>query len=123
MLSKKLRLTLPIAAAAVMAAVIPAGTAHAIDAVNCGPSDYLKVDVHYEGTSGRVNTSFCFANRGVHDFTQEWPTLKAVWVDKISTGNNRVTYYDSNSAVVTYSKHFIITFPNNPPRVDRIEIL
>ncbi|MEU1873872.1 beta/gamma crystallin domain-containing protein [Streptomyces sp. NPDC048376] len=123
MLSKKLRITLPMAAAAVMTAVMPVGTAHAIDRVNCGPSDYLKVDVHYEGPSGRVDTAYCFANRGVHDFTQEWPTQKAVWVDKISTGNNRVKYYDSNGAVVTYSKNFIITFPSRPPHVDRIEIL
>ncbi|WP_030382805.1 MULTISPECIES: beta/gamma crystallin domain-containing protein [unclassified Streptomyces] len=120
MLSKKLRLALPIAAAAVMTAVIPAGTAHAIDRVNCGPSDYLKVDVHFEGVSGWVDTTYCFANRGVYDFT--WDN-RSVWVDKIDTGNNRVKYYDHNGAVVTYSKNFIITFPNNPPLVDRIEIL
>jgi hypothetical protein len=123
MLSKKLRIALPVAAAAVMTAVIPAGTAHAIDRVSCGPSDYLKVDVHYEGNSGRVDTSFCFANKGVYDFTRERPTEKPVWVDKISTGNNRIKYYDNNGAVVEYSKHFIITFPNNPPRVNQIEIL
>ncbi|WP_234307525.1 MULTISPECIES: beta/gamma crystallin domain-containing protein [unclassified Streptomyces] len=106
-----------------MTAVIPAGTAHAIDQVSCGPSDYLKVDFHYEGPSGQVHTAYCFANRGVHDFTHSWPMQTSVWVDKISTGNNKVKYYDNNGDVVTYSKNFIITFPNKPPLVDRIEIL
>ncbi|WP_158709333.1 MULTISPECIES: hypothetical protein [unclassified Streptomyces] len=51
MQSRKLRLALPVAAAAVMAVVIPTGTAHAIDRLECGPSDYLQVDVHWQDRS------------------------------------------------------------------------
>ncbi|MFE2276768.1 beta/gamma crystallin domain-containing protein [Streptomyces sp. NPDC059454] len=122
MLSRKLRLALPVAAAAVMAVVMPAGTAHAIDKVNCGPSDYLRADVHGQDYIGSFNLSFCFANKGTYNFAASGPGT-AVWVDKISTGNNRVKYHDVNGTTVTYPKHYIITFPNRPPHVDWIEIL
>lgn len=119
MLSKKIRLVLPVAAAAVMTAVIPAGTAHAISRVNCGPTDYLQVWDHHIDPITHLPTvgQWCFANRGTADFGS------GIWVDKISTGNNTVRYYDVNGAVVSYPKNFIITFPNNPPHVSRIEIL
>lgn len=122
MLSRKLRVALPAAAAAVMAAVIPTGTAHAIDLVNCGPSDYLRADVHGQNTNGTFNLSYCLANKGIYNFEESGPG-SVVWVDKISTGNNRVQYHDVNGAIVTYPKHYIITFPNRPPHVDWIEIL
>jgi len=118
MLSKKLRLALPVAAAAVMAAVVPTGTAHAIDRVNCGPSDYLQIWYHFP--LGETKTR-CFANKGYYDFTTV--SEGVVWVEKISTGNNAVRFYDTNGSTRDYRKNFIITFPNNPPEMAHIEIL
>ncbi|MDQ0789926.1 beta/gamma crystallin domain-containing protein [Streptomyces sp. B3I8] len=119
MLSRKLRLALPVAAAAVLAAVVPTGSAHAISGVPCGPSDYLQVwDHHIDPIfHAPVVGQWCFANKGRADFGS------GIWVDKISTGNNAVRYYDVNGTVVSYPKNFIITFPNNPPHVGAIEIL
>lgn len=119
MLSRKLRLALPVAAAAIMAAVVPTGSAHAISRVDCGPSDYLEVYSNPILLPGGVIVPgvTCFANKGYYYFGG------TVTVNKISTGNNAVKYYDDNGAVISYPKHFIITFPNNPPHVHAVEIL
>ncbi|NUV38375.1 beta/gamma crystallin domain-containing protein, partial [Streptomyces sp. KAI-27] len=45
------------------------------------------------------------------------------WVDKISTGNNVVKYYDANGDVVKIDRNKAISYPNRPPKVKAIEIL
>ncbi|MEU7106376.1 beta/gamma crystallin domain-containing protein, partial [Streptomyces sp. NPDC046215] len=44
-------------------------------------------------------------------------------VDKISTGNNDLIYYDANGDSVKIERWHEITFPNRPPKVKAIEIL
>jgi hypothetical protein len=101
-----------------MTAVIPTGSAHAISRVECGPSDYLEVYTDIVLPDGWWTTHVdCFANKGYYDFGG------TLVVNKISTGNNAVKYYDDNGVVISYPKNFIITFPNRPPHVHAIEIL
>lgn len=111
---RKLRQAAVAAATAVaVAATLPAGAAHAIDAVECGRSDFLHVWGHSDVTG---NVEWCFANKGP-------AYLAGLWVDKISTGNNLVRYYDWNGDVIDLPKNHIRSFPNRPPKVRYIEIL
>ncbi|WP_239010302.1 beta/gamma crystallin domain-containing protein [Streptomyces sp. 769] len=67
------------------------------------------------GSDGRDSVD-CYANRGRTDF-DEW------WVDRISTGDNDLIYYDENGDSVKIERWHDITFPNRPPKVSAIEIL
>lgn len=102
-----------LAAAAAFTMMGPAGTASAIDHVTCDPgAGYLKIWSH---SNGRDSVD-CYANRGKTNFGG-W------WVDKISTGNNDVKYYDANGDVVKIDRGRTISYPNRPPKVKAIEIL
>ncbi|MBT2416140.1 oxidoreductase [Streptomyces sp. ISL-12] len=102
-----------VAAAAAFTLVGPTGTAHAINKVTCDPDKaFLKIWSHMNGT----DSVDCYANAGKTNFGG-W------WVDKISTGNNDVKYYDNNGDVVKIARNTVINFPNRPPKVNAIEIL
>ncbi|MFJ7206117.1 beta/gamma crystallin domain-containing protein [Streptomyces sp. NPDC098789] len=99
-------------AAASFTLTIP-GNAYAIDHVECrGGESFLKIWSH----SGGSDSVDCYANKGRTDFGG-W------WVDKISTGNNDLIYYDANGDSVRINRWTEITFPNRPPKVNSIEIL
>lgn len=101
------------AAAATLTMAVPTGNAYAIDHVECrGGEDFLKIWSH----SGGTTSVDCYANRGRTGFGG-W------WVDKISTGNNDLIYYDANGDSVKIERWHEITFPNRPPKVVSIEIL
>ncbi|MFJ4902752.1 beta/gamma crystallin domain-containing protein [Streptomyces sp. NPDC088727] len=102
-----------IAATAAVTMVMPTSNAFAIDHVECrGGEHFLKVWSHLDG---RTSVD-CYANKGRTGFGS-W------WVDRISTGNNDLIYYDANGDSVRINRWTDITFPNNPPRVKDIEIL
>ncbi|MER6511629.1 beta/gamma crystallin domain-containing protein [Nonomuraea sp. NPDC001636] len=102
-----------LAAAATLTVAVSGGPAFAIDHVTCDPdAGYLQIWSH---SNGRDSVD-CYANRGRTDFGG-W------WVDKISTGNNDVKYYDANGDVVRINRHTVMTYPNRPPKVASIEIL
>ncbi|MFI6348010.1 beta/gamma crystallin domain-containing protein [Streptomyces sp. NPDC050560] len=111
MFSKKWLVAAPVAAAAVLGVMVPSGSAYAINKVDCGHPGFLNI---YSHTTG-VKFHRCYANAGT--------TSLGEWVDKITTGNNRVKYYDANGSTRTYPKNYVITFPNNPPKVSKIQIL
>ncbi|GAA0454795.1 hypothetical protein GCM10009544_16930 [Streptomyces stramineus] len=101
------------AAAGALTVAVPTGNAFAIDHVECrGGENFLKIWSH---NGGRQSVD-CYANRGRTDFGG-W------WVDKISTGNNDLIYYDANGDSVKIERWHEITFPNRPPKVKAIEIL
>ncbi|MEV5594988.1 beta/gamma crystallin domain-containing protein [Streptomyces sp. NPDC052496] len=117
MLSKKKRVgrsvAVAFAAAAAFTMTMPTGSAYAIDKVECrGGENFLKIWSH----SGGRQSVDCYANRGRTNFGG-W------WVDKISTGNNDLIYYDANGDSVRINRWTEITFPNRPPKVNSIEIL
>ncbi|MFJ2738140.1 beta/gamma crystallin domain-containing protein [Streptomyces sp. NPDC087440] len=102
-----------IAAAATLTLAMPTSNAFAIDKVECrGGENFLKIWSH----SGGRDSVDCYANRGRTDFGG-W------WVDKISTGNNDLIYYDVNGDSVRINRWTEITYPNRPPKVKSIEIL
>ncbi|MFD5394336.1 beta/gamma crystallin domain-containing protein [Streptomyces sp. NPDC127097] len=101
------------AAAAAFTVTVPTGNAFAIDKVPCrGGENFLKIWSH----SGGRQSVDCYANAGKISFGG-W------WVDKISTGNNDLIYYDENGDSVKIERWHEITFPNRPPKVSDIEIL
>ncbi|MGW2679197.1 beta/gamma crystallin domain-containing protein [Streptomyces sp. NPDC001436] len=101
------------AAAASLTLTVP-GNAFAIDHVECrGGEDFLKIWSH--SGDGRSSVD-CYANKGRTGFGS-W------WVDRISTGNNDLIYFDANGDSVRINRWTDITFPNRPPKVDSIEIL
>ncbi|MFF8369936.1 beta/gamma crystallin domain-containing protein [Streptomyces lydicus] len=101
------------AAAAALTLAVPTGNAFAIDHVACrGGENFLKIWSH----SGGNQSVDCYANAGRTDFGG-W------WIDKISTGNNDLIYYDANGDSVKIERWHEITFPNRPPKVTAIEIL
>ncbi|KRV50571.1 oxidoreductase [Wenjunlia vitaminophila] len=105
--------TVAFAAAAAFTMTVPSGNAFAIDHVQCrGGENFLKIWSH----SGGRQSVDCYANRGKTSFGG-W------WVDKISTGNNDLIYYDANGDSVKIERWREITFPNRPPKVNAIEIL
>ncbi|WP_410659870.1 beta/gamma crystallin domain-containing protein [Amycolatopsis sp. lyj-112] len=101
------------AAAAVFTLAVPTGTSFAIDRIPCKDGEnFLKIWSHLGG-----GTSVdCYANRGRISFGG-W------WIDRISTGNNDLVYYDSNGSDVRINRWTDISFPNRPPKVRVIEIL
>ncbi|MEV7045661.1 beta/gamma crystallin domain-containing protein [Amycolatopsis sp. NPDC051061] len=110
--ARKAAVTLTAAAVALCSLFVTAGTASAATKVPCTGSDLLEIWWHSH--SGDASAHECFANSGT-------VTVRA-WVDKISTGNNDITYFDFNGSVVSISRWNIVTFPNNPPDVDAINI-
>ncbi len=106
-------MAMALAAAAAFTMTGPATTASAINKVTCNPgAGYLKIWSHMNGR----DSVDCYANRGKTNFGN-W------WVDKISTGNNDVKYYDANGDVVKINRGKTISYPNRPPKVKAIEIL
>ncbi|MEU5864393.1 beta/gamma crystallin domain-containing protein [Nonomuraea sp. NPDC047529] len=102
-----------LAAAAAFTATIPISPAFAIDHVECrGGENFLKIWSHLNGR----DSVDCYANHGRTDFGG-W------WVDRISTGNNDLIYYDANGDSVKIERWHDISFPNRPPKVSSIEIL
>ncbi|MFJ1581185.1 beta/gamma crystallin domain-containing protein [Streptomyces sp. NPDC088147] len=116
MISKSWRVAraLAVSLAAVTALTVStSGNAYAIDHVECrGGENFLKIWSH----SGGRQSVDCYANRGRTSFGG-W------WVDKISTGNNDLIYYDANGDSVRINRWTEISFPNRPPKVNSIEIL
>ncbi|MEU5383656.1 beta/gamma crystallin domain-containing protein [Kitasatospora cineracea] len=105
--------TLAFAAAAAFTVAVPGGNAYAIDHIECkGGENYLKIWSHLDGQQ----SVDCYANAGRTDFGG-W------WIDRISTGNNDLVYYDVNGDSVKIERWHDITFPNHPPRVKSIQIL
>ncbi|MEU3566922.1 beta/gamma crystallin domain-containing protein [Kitasatospora sp. NPDC036755] len=105
--------TAAFAAAAVLTVAVPSGNAFAIDHVECrGGENFLKIWSH---SDGRQSVD-CYANAGRTSFGN-W------WVDRISTGNNDLIYYDANGDSVRIPRWTDITYPNRPPLVKDIEIL
>ncbi|MEV7778313.1 beta/gamma crystallin domain-containing protein [Kitasatospora sp. NPDC088351] len=101
------------AAAAAFTLTVPTGNAFAIDHVECrGGEDFLKIWSH---DGGRQSVD-CYANGGRTSFGG-W------WVDRISTGNNDLIYYDDNGDSVKITRWTDISFPNRPPKVKDIEIV
>ena len=106
-------LAVAFAAAATLTLGVPSGDAFAIDHVECvGGENFLKIWSH----SGGRESVDCYANGGRTDFGG-W------WVDRISTGNNDLIYYDANGDSVKIERWHDITFPNRPPKVAAIQIL
>jgi hypothetical protein len=102
-----------LAAAGLLTVGVPSGNAFAIDHVQCvGGENFLKIWSHL---NGRESVD-CYANAGRTDFGG-W------WVDRISTGNNDLIYYDANGDSVRIDRWHDITFPNRPPKVVSIQIL
>ncbi|MFD8755954.1 beta/gamma crystallin domain-containing protein [Kitasatospora sp. NPDC059577] len=105
--------TAAFAAAAAFTVAVPSGNAFAIDHIECrGGENFLKIWSH-NGGSQSVD---CYANAGRTSFG-DW------WVDRISTGNNDLIYYDANGDSVKIPRWTDISFPNRPPLVRSIEIL
>ena len=97
--------------------VASASPAFAINQVPCDSDEYLKVWGHLDGPlfAGEDGSfELCAANAGTLSLGE--------WVDQISTGNNDVRYFDRNGAVVDIPRWHVVTYPNSPPLVDRIEI-
>ncbi|MEV7215190.1 beta/gamma crystallin domain-containing protein [Kitasatospora cineracea] len=104
---------LAFAAAAAFTVTVPSADAYAIDHVECvGGENFLKIWSHLDGRQ----SVDCYANAGRTDFGG-W------WIDRISTGNNDLIYYDVNGDSVKIERWHDITFPNQPPRVKSIQIL
>ncbi|MFD5465948.1 beta/gamma crystallin domain-containing protein [Kitasatospora sp. NPDC127059] len=105
-------LTAALAAAAAFTVAVPSN-AYAIDHVECrGGENFLKIWSHSDGR----NSVDCYANAGRMSFGS-W------WVDRISTGNNDLIYYDANGDSVKIPRWTDISYPNRPPKVKDIEIL
>ncbi|GAA0365814.1 hypothetical protein NE235_02335 [Actinoallomurus spadix] len=92
-------------AAALFLSLIP-GQAFAINQVPCDSDDFVHVWWHTTMDVGET----CFANAGAMDIDGGY----AVWVDKVSTGNNGVKFNDENGEVVNIPKYTTITYPNRP---------
>ncbi|MEU8587355.1 beta/gamma crystallin domain-containing protein [Streptomyces sp. NPDC048664] len=117
MISKRTRvarsMAVTLAAAATIALGMPGGNAFAIDHVQCvGGENFLKIWSHLDGRQ----SVDCYANAGKTDFGG-W------WVDRISTGNNDLIYYDANGDSVKIERWHDMTFPNHPPKVVAVQIL
>ncbi|WP_030911271.1 beta/gamma crystallin domain-containing protein [Streptomyces sp. NRRL F-5126] len=116
MISKSKRVARALAVSLATAAALTictSGNAYAINHVECrGGEHFLKIWSH----SGGRQSVDCYANAGRTDFGN-W------WVDKISTGNNDLIYYDANGDSVKIKRWTVMTFPNRPPKVKSIEIL
>lgn len=110
-------------ATAALSVAIPAGTAFAINPVDCGIRDYLHITVH--ATDGGSYDE-CFANAGVYNIRDY--NGSAEWITYIWTGNNRVQWHGDgrwqpDSGPI--DKWTSFNWPNNPGgvRIDQIQIL
>ncbi|WP_211267391.1 beta/gamma crystallin domain-containing protein, partial [Nonomuraea candida] len=106
--------------------IIPAAPALAINVVPCGP-EFLQVNWHNTTHLGGVSHHVtCFANGGEYDITG-WRVGDKQWLDRISTGNNRVQWYGDGrwQPEGGINKWSVYTFPNNPGGVhlDKIRII
>ncbi|MEV5646504.1 beta/gamma crystallin domain-containing protein [Streptomyces flaveolus] len=94
-----------------------ATSASAINGVDCGPAEFLKLQVH----DGAWGFEWCFANAG------EYPFATILWATKIETGNNRVQWFGDGrwQPAQPIEKWTTFTWPNYPGgvRIDRIRIL
>ncbi len=122
-MNKKLKkLAATALAAFAMTAAVPAGSALAIDKVNFGNSEYLRVEYHY--TTGASYTD-CFANSGTWRIYDQFG--RSVWVTEIWTGNNRAKWYGDGQwrPANPIGQRTSFTWPNNPGgvKLDEIQIL
>ncbi|GAA0365833.1 hypothetical protein NE235_02345 [Actinoallomurus spadix] len=101
-------------AAALFLSLIP-GQAFAINQVPCDRDDFVHVWWH----AGLVTSAeSCFANGGIMDIAGGG----AVWVDKVSSGNNDVLFPDENGDWVHVPDYTIVTYPNHPFHTRQIHI-
>ncbi|HEX4224284.1 MAG TPA: beta/gamma crystallin domain-containing protein [Pseudonocardiaceae bacterium] len=120
MLSKIAKTTLAAAAIAGSVMLVP-GTASAapaspdINSVPCGNSQFLEVYWHADNNPVQSNET-CLANRGTWDFS----CFSTCWLDKLSTGNNRVEYFGDGrwNPSSPIGKNTIYTFPHFPGGVE-----
>lgn len=102
-----------IIASAAFTMIGPAGTSFAINEVACADGEnFLKIWAHPSGGDTR---EYCYANGGKMPFGG-W------WITQISTGNNAVTLHDHNGEQVKLEPWTNMMYPNNPPKIDDIEI-
>jgi hypothetical protein len=89
-----------------------ASPASAINRVPCGPRDYLKVTFHQRLSTKRY--VWCYANAG--ETYVRFGLRQELWVDKISTGNNRVQWYGDGRWQPNrpINKWTIFSWPNHP---------
>ncbi|MFE9454692.1 beta/gamma crystallin domain-containing protein [Streptomyces sp. NPDC006739] len=94
--------------------VAATSSASAIDEVECGPSDYLSLELH--NTFGHWWTD-CFANAGT-------TMTSGSWVTQISTGNNVVQWYGDGrwQPDQPIGKWTTYIWPNNPGGVNISEV-
>ncbi|ONI82943.1 hypothetical protein ALI144C_17975 [Actinosynnema sp. ALI-1.44] len=117
------RVALALVASIAMVGVVPAGTAFAMNEVNCANNnDFLWVSVHW--ASG-PNVTYCFANAGTVNMRDKWG--RPGWLVRFWTGNNTVQWHGDgrwqpSSAVGKWTTY---EFPNHPGGVqmDSISIL
>ncbi|MFB7952317.1 MULTISPECIES: beta/gamma crystallin domain-containing protein [unclassified Streptomyces] len=109
--------------AAISLTLVTSPQAHAIDMVECGPSDFLTVNWHIEYGGSWSTEKSCFANAGEFDMD----VMGTEWLDSISTGNNRVQWWGDGrwQPDTPIGKNTVYTFPNHPGGValDWIRIL
>lgn len=86
---------------------VTATEAFAINTVECGRTDFLRVTYHQAGHSAQ---DLCFANAG----TMSLPGNS--WITRISTGNNRVQWFGDGSWQPDggINKWTVFTWPNHP---------
>lgn len=87
-----------------------------MDEVNCDSDDYLHVWYHDSTGAHEV----CLANGGMRSF------LDNAWLDKFSTGNNRVQYHSNGwEPAEPVEKYTLYEFKNHPGgvRFDSIRIV
>ena len=92
-----------------------------IDTTPCGDrNDFLRLDIHFRNGFELVRGYMCFADSGT-----EW--LGTVWVDKLSTGNNRVQWYGDGrwQPEVPIEPWTTFVWPNHPGgvRLEAVRIL
>ncbi|MER5971180.1 beta/gamma crystallin domain-containing protein [Streptomyces sp. NPDC002055] len=99
-----------LAAAGMFTLIGPSGSA-AAEQVPCRDGEnFLKIWSH----GSRHNGESCWANAGVYKIDG--------WVDRVSTGNNDITMYDFNGAVVDVNRWNDISYPNRPLHIWKFRI-
>ncbi|WP_394939048.1 beta/gamma crystallin domain-containing protein [Psychromicrobium sp. YIM B11713] len=105
-----------VVAGAVLVAVPAVGAAPAsANEVGCTDANFVHLYWHdgVAGPAGRSGVS-CYANRGDNQ-------VLAVWADRITTGNNSITYTDANGSKVDINAWNDVTY-NNKPQLTNIYI-
>ncbi|WP_394939686.1 beta/gamma crystallin domain-containing protein [Psychromicrobium sp. YIM B11713] len=110
-----LRKTLIVSAVgAAVLVTLPVGTSTAnASEVNCTDGNF--VHLYWHAVGGLSSGTACYAGAGTNK-------VNSVWVDRITTGNNSITYHSTNGANVNLPKYYDISYPNNPPKVDSLTI-